>query len=75
MTPEEAQWRVGVIRITAYDNEVAHSLEDDLYYDIVKLIASIEDNSEFTFFDLSELVQVAKIALQTRGIEFSRQCA
>jgi hypothetical protein len=72
MTPQEALFRVGVISALTYDNEVAHSLEDELYYDIIKLVADIESKEEFTFFDLAELVQVAKAALRTKEFSFTR---
>lgn len=72
MTPEEARALVEQIRECAWDSEVAHSLEDDLYYRLVKALAYVENNPDFTFFDLAELVKCAQTALETKAIWFER---
>jgi hypothetical protein len=75
MTPEEARARVERIKDVTFDDESAHSMEDELYANVVRTLASIQDNPDFTFFDLAELVQVAQIALETENISFARWCA
>jgi uncharacterized protein YciU (UPF0263 family) len=76
MTPEEVRVLVEQIRERAeWDNEVAHSLEDDLYYRVVKALANADENLDFNFFDFSELVICAQTALKTKEMKFKRWMA
>lgn len=49
-----------------YDPEVAHSLEDDLYYDFVKFITESCDD---------KIKELAKLVLTSRDIKFGRRCS
>lgn len=69
MTFEEIQQRVQAIRDTAWDFEVAHSLEDKLYRDFVAWIASGAECDGMVLADLAGDI------LKTREIAFSRYTA
>jgi len=65
MTVDDVREFVEDIRHAADDDEVAHSMEDELYVAILKAIANGADNPE----------KLAAEALKTKDIEFSRWCA
>lgn len=54
------------IRSMAYDDEAAHSMEDELWFNVLMAIAS----SKVEYPD-----ELAKEALRTRDIKFERWCA
>jgi ribosome recycling factor len=62
MTLEEIKIRVNQIRSNAYDDEKAHSMEDELREDFIKFI-SRED---------SPFADMAKQILKTSKIDFCR---
>ncbi|UNY40688.1 hypothetical protein KLEB271_gp63 [Bacillus phage vB_BauS_KLEB27-1] len=64
MTVDDVRKRVEVIRneAEAADNETAHSMEDELYAEVLKAIANGADNPE----------KLAAEALETEKIEFYR---
>ena len=65
MTREDVINAVEDIRMESEDDERAHSLEDDLYEQV--LLAVINNNPESK--------EMAKEALKTKEIKFSRWCA
>ena len=65
MTHDEAKMRVLAIREAAGDYETAHSMEDELYLDFVRHIASGQ----------SQYRAVAEEILKTRKFDFARHCA
>ena len=71
MTPSEVKERVRVIKIMK-DDEGQHFLEDQLYVKIIEMLAAIPNDTDFTYFDLSELVECARIALKVREMDFER---
>jgi hypothetical protein len=66
MTLSEARAKVEEIRRVSEDEEIAHTLEDDLYYTFVLWIA-IEGPPKFS--------EVAKEILEVTDIDFSRWTA
>lgn len=66
MTPTKVRQRVRDIAACKGDNEAAHSMEDDLYRDVIASIATgMCDDPE----------KVCAEALKTKEIEFVRWCA
>lgn len=65
MTHDDAKQRVQDIRDSAGDDEVAHSLEDRLYHDFVKMVAAQE----------GPFRAIAEEILKTEVIDFERWCA
>lgn len=65
MTVDEIQQRIETILQESHDDEVAHSLEDDLYRDVVRAIAAGAPNAR----------DLAQEALHTEIISFARWCA
>lgn len=76
ITPTEVRRRLKEIRkctwdgSTIYDDEKAHALEDQLYTDVLKTIASprVDGCS-------CEAKELARLALNTRRIRFERWAA
>ena len=66
MTVEDVEREVERIRAMAGDDEVAHSTEDDLWENVLRLIAAKETDDP---------AGLAAAALQTKTIEFARWCA
>jgi hypothetical protein len=66
MTPEDVKRRVEKIRNSKGDDELAHSLEDELHADVLRAIAASTAHPA----DLC-----AKAALETLDIPFARWCA
>jgi hypothetical protein len=66
VNPIIAKLRVDAIRKVAADDEMAHSMEDKLYADVLQAIA------DGTAVAGSEC---ARIVLTTRDISFTRWCA
>jgi len=67
-TAEWARWMVTQVREAAYDRrdaEAAHSLEDDLYREALLMCERGEPVAR----------EMARIALETQGWNFSRWCA
>ncbi|WP_353854764.1 hypothetical protein [Bacillus sp. Bos-x628] len=62
MTVDDVRERVDDIRHEADNDEGAHSMEDDLYIDVLEAIANGADNPE----------KLAAEALKTKEIEFYR---
>lgn len=67
MTLEEIRWHVGRIEASKRDFEKAHGMEDDLYADFIKYIASLKN--------CHGLPEMAKEVLKTQDINFVRYCA
>lgn len=65
MTVDDVREFVEDIRHAADDDEVAHSMEDELYVAVLEAIANGADNPE----------KLAVEALKTLDIEFNRWCA
>jgi len=65
MTIDEIRKRVAGIEEEAWDAEVAHSNEDDLYIDVLRFIAEGD----------TEVAPLAREALRVREITFPRWCA
>lgn len=65
MTHDEAKKRVQAIRDAKGDDEMAHSMEDQLYLDFVRHVASQEGPHR----------AVAEEILKTGEIDFTRWCA
>ena len=66
MTPEEVKQRVQDIRDSVSDDETAHSMEDDLYFDVLASIAAGL---------CSDPAKCAEEATKTAEIDFARWCA
>lgn len=66
MTAEIVRRRVQDIRECAGDDEAAHSMEDQLHQDVLQSIADFECDSPYV---------CAKLALETKAIDFARWCA
>lgn len=62
---EQFRGAVDEIRRHLHDDEVAHSMEDDLRRDALKAIAEGAENAE----------EIARIALSTDELDFERWCA
>lgn len=65
MTPEEVIKRVADIAEAAGDDERAHILEDELWRDVLQAIINNKTHAQ----------EMARIALSTQAIQFSRWCA
>ena len=65
MKVEEVKARVESIENTKYDDEVAHSMEDALWQDVLEAIAKGSQDSQ----------ALAEEALKTTKIKFARWCA
>ena len=65
MTHDEAKQRVQAIRDAAGDDESAHGMEDQLYLDFVRHVASHEGPHR----------AIAEEILKTGEIDFARWCA
>lgn len=66
MTIDEARKRVEKVAKYSTDPEIAHSEEDDFYYDILRWIAA---------GNLTDAAEIATVALKTKDIYFPRWCA
>jgi hypothetical protein len=66
MTTDDVRMRVEEIRAHATDDECAHSLEDSLYDDLMRAIATGQ---------CTDAAGCAEIALTTKDIDFARWCA
>lgn len=66
MTTEEIKAKLMAINADSGDPEEAHGMEDELYVDFVKYVASLDD--------LSSLSEKAKLVLSSRYIRFPRWC-
>ena len=64
MTKNEVKRRVKDIKINADDYEGAHNMEDSLHQDVLRAIADGAENA----------AELAKEALKTKKIGFSRYC-
>ncbi len=62
----EAHHRVADIRAMAGDDEIAHGAEDQFRDDVLRYLAEVAP---------AELGELARIALSTNEIKFSRWCA
>jgi len=71
LTIEEVKQRIQKIKDEAYDDEIAHGLEDSLYSDFIKEIARRDfiDQPEYTTFE-----EIANLILTTKEIKFHRYC-
>ena len=65
MTTDEIKERVAAIGKIAWDDEVAHGQEDQLYADVLRYLAA----------GLGEAAELAREALKTEEISFARWCA
>lgn len=66
MSKDELRERINKIQENSYDDEVAHSLEDDLYRDFIESLAAGTITSPAT---------MAKMLLETKKMDFARWCA
>jgi DNA-binding FadR family transcriptional regulator len=66
MTIKEVQERVSEISNASGDDERAHSMEDDLYQDLLEAIESGEAEAPQA---------MCQIALTTKAMDFARWCA
>jgi hypothetical protein len=66
MTVEEVDAEVARIRHMAGDDEGAHSAEDNLWENVLRVIASDETDNA---------AGIAAAALKTKTIDFARWCA
>lgn len=66
MDTSEIKKRVKEIKGVAWDDERAHSWEDKLWEDVLRAIANEDVDNPYT---------LAKEALKTKKIDFSRWCA
>ena len=65
MTLDKIERRVRKIKNKIHDDEMAHSMEDDLREDFIKYIASHEN----------EYQEMAIAVLRTNKLKFARWCA
>ena len=65
VTLEAVRQRVAGIAVLAGDDESAHTEEDALYRDVLRIVAASD----------SPLAEIAAEALKTQHIEFARWCA
>jgi hypothetical protein len=65
MTAADVKARIAAIREAADDGEVAHSLEDDLWRDVLRAIAAGAGDPR----------ALAAAALKTTRLGFARHCA
>ena len=66
MTIKEVQERIAEISNASDDDERAHSMEDDLYQDLLEAIESGEAEAP---------QEMCRLALTTKGMDFARWCA
>jgi len=66
MTLDEIEAQIEKIRQTKWDDECAHSMEDDLHQRVLRAISVGE---------LADPKAAAELALRTLDIEFFRWCA
>ena len=67
MNLEEVKEKIKKIDyLSTFDNEMAHSFEDDLFYDFVE---SVKDGKYKT---IKEIIEVATELFKVRDIEFAR---
>lgn len=72
ITVEEARRVVEYIRSVAGDDEVAHALEDALRAVVLQTIA---DTVTLAKTDRHDVAELARVALSTSELDFSRWCA
>ncbi|WP_459198739.1 hypothetical protein [Bacillus subtilis] len=65
MTREDVLNTVERIRKSAGDDEIAHSMEDSLYLNVLMAIATGAENAS----------ELAEAALNTQDIDFQRWCS
>ena len=65
ITVEEVRQQLAAIREATRDDEVAHSMEDELYRRVLEAVADGADDAP----------EMAALALETKSIEFSRWMA
>lgn len=65
MTVDDVKRRVEAINAVRFDAEMAHSMEDELHWDVLGVIALGAENAR----------DLANAAMGTREIEFERWCA
>ncbi len=68
LTLEEAIKRVAKIEASKGDDEMAHSMEDELAFDFINELA-------MGSYAIDEAIEIAKVVQSTSQIEFSRWCA
>ncbi len=68
LTLEEAKDLVALIEEMKYDNESAHSEEDDLRAWFIESCAT-------GLYTKKEMIEVGKIVLSTKDLDFDRWCA
>lgn len=66
MDPQSVLARLEMIKSQAHDDESAHSLEDHLYFDILKAIS--EGRCQYP-------KTCAELAIKSQDIDFARWCA
>jgi hypothetical protein len=66
-TVADVEREVARIESARGDDEIAHTLEDDLHQDVLRAIATGDHEDEPS--------ALAEAALKTRAIDFSRWCA
>lgn len=66
MTVDEVEAEVARIRELRWDDEAAHSAEDNLWEKVLRLIASGETDTP---------AELAAAALKTQTVDFARWCA
>lgn len=67
MTAQDIRRRIAEIDVAKADFELAHSLEDKLYEDVLRFIASGKRPLM--------VMALAKEALRSKQIDFKRECA
>ena len=66
MNLSQVKQKIDEIAASQWDDEAAHSLEDNLYFDFVKHVSEVADG---------ELKDTALEVLKTKELDFARWCA
>lgn len=66
MKVQEVKRRLAEIELCKADNEIAHSCEDNLFYEFVKAVKNGEYKTR------KEIIEVATEVHKVRGIDFER---
>ena len=72
MTQETIKQRIEEIKRISHDDEVAHSMEDELREDFIRYV---ENCDNFGTDYPSPIPYMAKLVLSTNEIKFARWCA
>jgi len=65
MEISEIKKRLESIKHSSFDDEIAHSLEDDLFFDFIESLSNRKDS----------IGKKSKLIISSKDIEFGRYCS